>query len=107
MAISQADLAFLQSRINAKLSVHKAQFIVTTHFSADRVNDLRNVPPITLPELESIFNRLIARHLIGILALNHGDTFNIKCTTSHINIPCAVEKNSSAQARSTSFPKTR
>lgn len=71
---------------------------MTTHFAIDRVNDLRNVPPITLIELETIFNKLIARHLIGILALNDGDTFNIKCSSSYINIPCAVEKNSSAHA---------
>lgn len=98
MAITQAELTSLQGRINARLAAHKAQFIMTTHFSIDRVNDIRNIPPVALNELESISNKLITQHLISILALNDGDTFNIKCGSSHINIPCAVEKNSNARA---------
>lgn len=92
MAISQQDVADLESRINSKLTEYNAEFIMTIHFSVDRLNDARNKPPITITELEDIFNRLIDQHILAIVALNDKDTFNIRCTTSHINMPCGVHK---------------
>lgn len=65
---------------------------MTVHFSSDRLNDSRNTPPITIQELERIFECVIERHILAIVALDDGDTFNIRCTTSHINMPCAVVK---------------
>jgi hypothetical protein len=57
------------------------------------VNDLRNVPPITLAELGGVFDRFIDQHLPSLFQLQGGETFNIRCKRSHINMPCAVEKH--------------
>ena len=65
---------------------------MTIHFSVDRLNDARNNPPISIQELEDIFDRLIKQHILAIVALNDKDTFNIRCTSSHINMPCGVSK---------------
>lgn len=96
MPISQLDLQQLEARINAKLAVHHTAFRLSVHFSVDRVNDPRNVPEIKLAELDGIFNRLIGVHLKSLLALNDGDTFNIRCTKTDINMPCAVRKKPQA-----------
>lgn len=92
MPISQQDLQVLQSTINARLAAHHTAFRLSVHFSVDRVNDSRNNPAITMAELDSIFTRLIDLHLGKLLSLNNGDTFNIRCLKTHINMPCAVRK---------------
>jgi len=98
MPITQQQLNDLETTINARLAAHKAAFVMSMHFASDRVNDARNVPPITIQELESIFDRLINQHLTSIVALNDGDTFTIRCASSHINMPCAVRKDETATA---------
>lgn len=95
MSITQTDITNLEAQINSQLSRYNAQFIMTVHFSVDRLNDIRNVPPITIAELDTIFAELISQHITSIVALNHADTFNIRCSKSHINMPCAVAKESS------------
>ena len=55
MPISETDIKTLELKINDKLTVYNAQFIMTVHFSSDRLNDPRNIPSITLQELEDIF----------------------------------------------------
>jgi hypothetical protein len=95
MTITATDINSFEAAINAKLAVHGAQFKLTVHFSFDRLNDARNKPAITLAELQTIFDNLLSQHLASLLALGHGDTFNIRCLTSHINIPCSVEKQTS------------
>lgn len=92
MTITAADISSFEDSLNQKLAVHNAQFKMTVHFSFDRLNDPRNNPPITMAELKSIFERLLSQHLNAILVLDDNDTFNIKCTTSHINMPCGVRK---------------
>jgi len=101
MTISVADMAALELRINAKLTQHKASFVMSVHFTIDRLNDVRNDPPITVVELEDLLDRVIAQHMLSIVALNHLDTFNIRCLQSHINMPCAVKKSSSANGTAT------
>lgn len=44
MTISQQDVIALESRINSKLTGYNAEFIMTIHFSVDRLNDARNTP---------------------------------------------------------------
>ena len=61
---------------------------MTMHFSVDRINDVRNNPLITIEELKDIFDSLIDNHITAIVALNDKDTFNIRCTNTHINMPC-------------------
>lgn len=92
MTITHADVTALEARVNQKLASHNAAFVMTVHFSYERLNDVRNNPAISLGELESLFERVIAQHMLSIVALNHGDTFNIRCMQSHINMPCAVQK---------------
>jgi len=92
MPITQQEIKDLESSINSQLTQFNTQFIMTVHFSSDRLNDVRNFPPITLSELENIFNKLIDTHLTAIIALNDKETFNIRCLESHINMPCGVVK---------------
>lgn len=95
MTITATDINSFEAAINSKLAIHGAQFKLTVHFSFERLNDARNNPAITLAELQVIFDNLLSKHLAALLALGHGDTFNIRCSTSHINIPCSVEKTTS------------
>ena len=92
MTINQQEISQLEQYINNKLTVYKTEFIMTMHFSVDRINDVRNNPPITIEELKDIFDSLIDNHITAIVALNDKDTFNIRCTNTHINMPCAVVK---------------
>lgn len=94
MSITESDIKTLESDVNSKLEIYNAQFIMTVHFSLDRINHSRNDPPITISELEGIFDKLIEKHIIAIVALEDGDTFNIRCSTSDINMPCGVSKKS-------------
>lgn len=92
MSINQGEVATLISSINKKIQKKGMSFVITGHFSLDRLNDTRNNPPITLLELETILNNLIEQHVFEIAKLPHNATFNIKCTSSHINMPCGVSK---------------
>jgi len=92
MKITPQDIKNLENAINSKLAQFNTLFVMTAHFTQERINDERNQPPITLVELESIFDRLIEQYILAIVALNDGDSFNIRCTSSHINIPCRVNK---------------
>lgn len=97
MPITTQELLAFEKTINAQLASHGIVFLLTGHFAFDRVNHQRNKPPITLAELESIFDRLIAKHLKTLWALGDGDSYNIRCTKSHINIPCVIEKQLSSK----------
>ncbi|HCM0830408.1 hypothetical protein HJ170_23005 [Vibrio parahaemolyticus] len=90
--ISQAQIAALESSVNEILRRHKMSFKLSKHFVKDRMNDTRHNPLIMIAELNSIFNRLTALHVGALKKLSHNDTFNIRCTVSHINMPCAVNK---------------
>jgi len=92
MPITTQELTALEARINAKVAPHDIAFALTVHFSFDRVNDPRNRPPITIAELEDLFDRLIAQRIQTLWALGDGDAYNIRCTKSHINIPCVIAK---------------
>lgn len=94
MTISKTDLDALAARLSTGLAQHSAKIILSVHFSVDRVNDVRNKPPITIQELEDVFIRFIAQHIGNVLTLNDNDTFNIRCVRSHINMPCALRKYS-------------
>ncbi|KPZ57487.1 MULTISPECIES: hypothetical protein [unclassified Pseudoalteromonas] len=90
--ITEAEISALESSVNEILRKHNMSFKMSKHFVKDRMNDSRNTPMIMIAELNSIFNRLTARHKENILNLKHNSTFNIRCTISHINMPCAVNK---------------
>ena len=92
MSISTVDISALENSINSLLRDDNMSFKMSVHFVRDRINDPRNIPLIQISELSSIFNRLMAVHKQAILKLNHNDTFNIRCSKSHINMPCAVNK---------------
>ena len=83
MGIALDEISLLES---VKMSVH---------FVRDRMNDPRNTPPITITELQGIFSRLTTRYISKLLQLKNNDTFNIRCTLSDINIPCAMSRQTS------------
>ena len=92
MGISLNQITVLETVLNQKLSKEDMSFKMSVHFVKDRMNDPRNTPSITVTELQSIFNRVCTRHISCLAALKHNDTFNIRCTQTDINIPCAVSK---------------
>jgi hypothetical protein len=90
--ITTPDIQSVEKRVNARLAGLEMQFVMTKHFASERLNDVRNVPALTLDELESLFDRVFDQYASAMRALGHGDTFNIRCLRSHINMPCVVEK---------------
>lgn len=92
MPITITELAGLEARVNAKLAKHNMKLVLSAHFSGQRINDPRNVPPITLLEIETAINNLIDNRISDLVSLNDGDTFNLRCSASHINIPCGCAK---------------
>lgn len=69
------------------MAQYATSFVMTVHFAGDRINT-----PIALTELDSIFERLIEKHILSIVALDDKDTFTVACSQSDIHIPCAVSK---------------
>lgn len=91
MSISLDEISTLESVLNEQFSQDRLSFKMSVHFVKDRMNHPRNNPGITLTELKGIFNRLTTVHISKLLLLKHLDTFNVRCTKTDINIPCAVE----------------
>jgi len=71
--------------------MERLSFKISVHFVRDRMNDPRSIPEITITELHSIFSRLTTVYIGKLIRLKHHDTFNIRCSKTDINIPCAVE----------------
>ena len=65
-------------------------FKSSKHFVKDRMNGIRNNLLIIITELNSIFNRLTVLHVEVLKKLSYNDTFNIRCTVSHINMCLAL-----------------
>lgn len=72
---------------------------MSVHFVKDRMNHPRNTPAITITELQGIFNRLTTVYISQLMRLKHNDSFNVRCTKSDINIPCAISKTKDATGK--------
>ena len=92
MGISINEIAILEAVLNEKFSKERLKFKMSVHFVKDRMNHPRNTPSITITELQGIFNRLTTIYISQLMRLNHNDSFNVRCTKSDINIPCAISK---------------
>lgn len=92
MGIALDDITMLETVLNEKFKKERLRFKMSVHFVRDRMNDPRNNPAITITELRSIFNRLTTIHIGKLLRLKHNDSFNVRCTSSDINIPCVMSK---------------
>lgn len=92
MGIALDDITMLETVLNEKFKNERLRFKMSVHFVRDRMNHPRNNPAITITELQSIFNRLTTIHIGRLLRLKHNDSFNVRCTTSDINIPCVMSK---------------
>ncbi|MGM8226611.1 hypothetical protein ACSV5M_08510 [Cellvibrio sp. ARAG 10.3] len=92
MGISINEISVLEAVLNEKFSKERLRFKMSVHFVKDRMNDPRNTPAITITELQGIFNRLTTVYLSQLMRLEHNDSFNVRCTKSDINIPCAISK---------------
>lgn len=90
--ITEQDLIDLENQINQRVKPYSTSFQLTFHFANERVNDIRNNPPISIEELSSIFERFINAHIMTVIALNDRDSFTIACSKTHIHIPCGVQK---------------
>ena len=90
MPITTQELKGLEAGVNATLAPYNTKFVLSAHFTFDRVNDVRNVPPITLAELQSVIDQLVQRYIAQVLALKDKATFNVRCSNSHINMPCGL-----------------
>lgn len=89
--ITEQEINQLVANINEILQEDRAKLKISFHFAAERLNDNRNNPPITLNELRTIFIKFIKHHLQKILEKEEGFSFTIKCKNSGIAIPCAIE----------------
>ncbi|MAR89311.1 MAG: hypothetical protein CML06_00310 [Pseudomonadales bacterium] len=96
MAISADDISTLEHVLNEKFSKERLRFKMSVHFVRDRMNHERNTPPITITELQGIFNRLTTIHISKLLKLKHNESFNVRCLTTDINIPCVMSKSVSS-----------
>jgi hypothetical protein len=92
MGISINEISVLEAVLNEKFSKERLRFKMSVHFVKDRMNHPRNTPAITITELQGIFNRLTTVYLSQLMRLEHNDSFNVRCTKSDINIPCAISK---------------
>lgn len=92
MGISINEIAVLEAVLNEKFSKERLKFKMSVHFVKDRMNHPRNTPSITITELQGIFNRLTTIYISQLMRLNHNDSFNVRCTKSDLNIPCAISK---------------
>lgn len=88
--ISPADLGSLESRVGAALTGLHVELKFSRHFVNQRINDARNIPAITLAELDDLWSRFISQHIVSALTLPNRATFNIRCLRSAINIPCEI-----------------
>ena len=91
MGIALDEITLLEGVLNERFSKERLSFKMSVHFVKDRMNHPRNNPNITITELHGIFNRLTTVYLSKLIRLKHHDTFNIRCSKTDINIPCAVE----------------
>ena len=91
MGIALDEISLLEGILNDRFSKERLSFKMSVHFVKDRMNHPRNNPNITITELHSVFNRLTTVYISKLIRLKHHDTFNIRCSKSDINIPCAVE----------------
>lgn len=99
MGIALDDIRILETVLNEKFKKENLRFKMSVHFVKDRMNDPRNTPVITITELHSIFNRLTTIHISKLLSLKHNDSFNVRCKTSDINIPCVMSKQSDSSGQ--------
>ena len=91
MGIALDEISMLESILNERFASERLSFKMSVHFVKDRMNHPRNIPNITITELHSIFNRLTTIYIGKLTRLKNNDTFNIRCSKTDINIPCAVE----------------
>jgi len=90
--ISQPELDTLFSGLNSKLKALsiKAYFSDSSHF-LERINNKRNVPPITINELTNIFHVLLGTKLKELNnILNNSEEYTIHAYDSNIDIWIAV-----------------
>lgn len=90
MPITEQQLKDLESEINDVLQEDAARIHFSFHAAYERLNDVRNKPPIALDELEGVFRAFIAAHLQTVLGFGEGTSFTIKCNKSHLHFPCAI-----------------
>ena len=90
MPITEQQLKDLESDINDVLQEDAARIHFSFHAAYERLNDVRNKPPITLDQLDDVFRAFIAAHLQAVLGFEEGTTFTIKCNKSHLHFPCAI-----------------
>ena len=96
MTISLDEISTLENVLNERFKGVRLRFKMSIHFVRDRINDKRNNPPITITELQGIFDRLTTIHISKLLTLKHEESFNVRCTMSDVNIPCAMSKSHTA-----------
>jgi len=99
MGISINEISILEAVLNEKFSKERLKFKMSVHFVKDRMNHPRNTPVITITELQGIFNRLTTVYISQLMRLKHNDSFNVRCTKSDINIPCAISKTKDATGK--------
>jgi hypothetical protein len=90
MSVTHQGIRDFEAEINSILAEDCVELRLTSHVAYERLNDLRNNPVITLPELENLFRTFIKVHLTTVLGYPDGTTFTIKCNKTNIHLPCSL-----------------
>lgn len=90
MPITEQQLIDLEDEINDILQEDAARIHFSFHAAYERLNHVRNNPPISLAEVEDVFKKFIDAHLKAVLSFEEGTTFTIRCNKSAIHFPCAI-----------------
>ena len=62
MAITRAEVTDFNNRWKSKLKAYGVtEFALSTHFNADRLNHKRNVPPLTIKELDFVLEKFLQK----------------------------------------------
>ncbi|WAH61877.1 hypothetical protein LZ023_35185 (plasmid) [Pseudomonas silvicola] len=80
----------LEADINDILAEDCARIHFDFHAAFERLNDPRNKPPISLHELDNVFQTFIQTHLSTIIDYDEGTRFVLKCNETHLHFPCAI-----------------
>lgn len=90
--LSYNDLKLLDNYVDRLFAKYDIDVSFSRHFK-DRVNDKRNVEPITFTELQNIFKDAFKKHGEYISKLTDDDSRLIKSMSTDINIPFVINFN--------------
>lgn len=94
--IQLSEFIAMLAKVNHNISSYNIKFKPIGHFTGgigsrdDRLNNPRNNPRLTLPEIENLLSKGTQAYHNEIIALQDGESFQFSGNTSHINMVCRM-----------------